>query len=78
MLPDGKMAISLAIHRSIRLFNDPLANLKTQFPLLADDVERTWQLALNRLKGLQTFRLFTFTESERRLDELLRVKVSEP
>ena len=58
--------------------NDPLANLKTQFPLLADDAERTWQLALNRLKGLQTFRLFTFTESERRLDELLRVKISEP
>ena len=58
--------------------NDPLADLKAQFPLLADDAERTWQLALNRLKSLQTFRLLTFAESERRLDELLRLKISEP
>jgi hypothetical protein len=58
--------------------NDPLADLKAQFPLLADDAERTWQLALNRLKSLQTFRLLTFAESERRLDELLRMKISEP
>jgi hypothetical protein len=58
--------------------NDPLADLKAQFPSLADEAERTWQLALNRLKTLQSFRLFTFAESERRLDELLRVKISEP
>jgi hypothetical protein len=58
--------------------NDPLADLKAQFPLFADDTERTWQLALNRLKSLQTFRLLTFAESEQRLDELLRVKISEP
>jgi hypothetical protein len=57
--------------------NDPIADLKAQFPLLGDDAERTWQLALNRLKSLQTFRLLTFAESERRLDELLRVKISE-
>jgi len=58
--------------------NDPLADLKAQFPVLAHDAERTWQLALNRLKSLQTFRLLTFAESEQRLDELLRVKISEP
>src|SRR5216110_3202950 len=58
--------------------NDPLAELKAQFPVLADNAERTWQLALNRLKSLQTFRLLTFAESEQRLDELLRVKISEP
>jgi hypothetical protein len=58
--------------------NDPLADLEAKFPLLADDAERTWQLALNRLKSLQTFRLLTFAESEQRLDELLSVKISEP
>ncbi len=58
--------------------NDPLTDLKTQFPFLADDTEKTWQQALNRLKSLQTFRLLTFAESEQRLDELLRVKISEP
>ena len=58
--------------------NDPIEDLKAQFPLLGDDAENTWQLALGRLKSLQTFRLLTFAESERRLDELLRVKISEP
>ena len=57
--------------------NDPLSDLKAQFPLLSDDAEKTWQLALNRLKSLQTFRLLTFAESERHLDELLRVKISD-
>lgn len=58
--------------------NDPLADLEAQFPLLADDAEKTWQLAMNRLKSVQTFRVLTFAESERRLDELLDVKISEP
>jgi uncharacterized membrane-anchored protein YhcB (DUF1043 family) len=58
--------------------NDLLADLKAQFPLLANDAERTWQLALSRLKSLQTFRLLTFAESEQRLEELLSVKISEP
>ena len=58
--------------------NDPLADLKAQFPLLADNAEGTWQLTLTRLKSLQTFRLLTFAESERRLDELLHMKISEP
>jgi hypothetical protein len=58
--------------------SDPLEDLKAQFPLLADDADRTWQVALNRLKNLQPFRLLTFAESERRLDELLSLKISEP
>ena len=81
MLVDGKNGgaqLAKYIDHLSDSSNDPLANLKAQFPLLADDAERTWQLALNRLKGLQTFRLLTFAESERRLDELLRVKISEP
>src|SRR5438094_1813901 len=58
--------------------NDPLADLKAQFPFLAGDAERTWQFALNRVKSLQTFRLLTFAESVRRLDEFLSVKISDP
>src|SRR6476620_5283455 len=58
--------------------NDPLEDLKAQFPLLADDADRTWQVALNSFKSLQPFRLLTFAESERRLDELLSLKISEP
>src|SRR5262245_44272445 len=57
--------------------NDPLEDLKAQFPLLTDDAERTWQAALNGLKTLQTFRLLTFAESQQRVDELLTLKISE-
>jgi hypothetical protein len=57
--------------------NEPLADLKTQFPSLGGDAEQTWQLTLSRLRNLQTYQLLTFAESERRLDELLRLKISE-
>ena len=57
--------------------NEPLADLKAQFPFLLGDAERTWQLTLSRLRNLQTYRLLTFAESERRLDELLHVKISQ-
>jgi len=57
--------------------NAPLADLKAQFPFLLRDAELTWQSTLSQLRNLQTYQLFTFAESERRLDELLRVKVSE-
>ena len=81
MLLEGKSGgaqLAKYIDRLSDSSNDPLADLKAQFPLLADDAEKTWQLALDRLKSLQTFRLLTFAESERRLDELLRVKISDP
>ncbi len=58
--------------------NDPLADLKTRFPLLDDNAEGVWQLAVTRLKSVHAFRLLTFAESERRLDDLLQIKVSEP
>jgi hypothetical protein len=58
--------------------NDPLADLKAKFPLFADNEEGVWQLAVTRLKSVQTFRLLTFAESDRRLDDLLQIKISEP
>ncbi len=58
--------------------NDSLADLKVRFPSLADDAEKVWQLALSQLKSVQTFRLLTFSESDQRLDDLLRIKISEP
>src|SRR5205823_9942651 len=58
--------------------NDPLADLKAKFPLLADNADEVWQQAVTRMKSVQTFRLLTFAESDRRLDELLQIKISEP
>ncbi len=80
MLTDGKNGparLAQYIGRLSNASNEPLADLKAQFPLLLGDAERTWQLTLSRLRNLQTYRLLTFAESERRLDELLHVKISE-
>jgi len=57
--------------------NEPLADLKAQFPFLLGDAEQPWQLTLSRLRNLQRYQLLTFAESERRIDELLHVKISE-
>jgi hypothetical protein len=81
MLLDGKNGagrLAQYIDHLSESSNDPLADLEKQFPFLAGDAEQTWQLALNQLRSLQTFRLLTFAESEGHLDELLRVKISEP
>ena len=40
-------------------------------------MEKTWQSAVARLSDAQSYQLLTFAESEQRLNELLRVKVSD-
>jgi hypothetical protein len=74
---DGAARLAQYIDHLSASSNDPLADLEAQFAFLAGDAERTWQLALKQLKSAQTFRVLTFAESERRLHELLRVKISE-
>ena len=80
MLIDGKSGparLAQYIGHLSNASNEPLADLKIQFPSLGGDAEQTWQLTLSRLRNLQTYRSFAFAESERRLDELLRLKISE-
>ena len=74
---DGHSRLARYIHNLARASNDPLADLKAQFPLVGKDVEKTWQLAVARLSDAQSYQLLTFAESEQRLNELLRVKVSD-
>jgi hypothetical protein len=56
--------------------NDPVADLKAAFPQLHDDLEKKWRSTVARLSERETYQLLTFAESERRLDELLQIKVS--
>jgi len=81
MLTDGTSGparLSQYIRHLSNASNEPLADLKTQFPSLGGDAERTWQLTLSQLRNLQTYQLLTFAESEQRLEELVRLKISEP
>jgi hypothetical protein len=73
---EGRIRLARYIDRLPNASNDPVADLKAQFPLLAGNAEKTWQSALRRASSLQDYQLLTFTESQRRLDELLRVKIS--
>jgi len=71
---DGRSRLVRYIHNLSRASNDPLADLKKQFPLLGEDAEKTWQSAVARLGDAHSYQLLTFAESEQRLNELLRVK----
>ncbi len=55
--------------------NDSVAELKAKFPVLAGNAEKAWQSALTQTSSAQNYQLLTFVESERRLDELLPVKI---
>jgi hypothetical protein len=57
--------------------NDPVADLKAYFPQLRDNVEKQWGSTVARLSEHQTYQLLTFSESERRLDDLLQIKISD-
>ena len=74
---DGAARLAQYIGRLSDASNDPLADLKAQFPLLRSDAEETWQSSLHQLRNFQAYQLLTFVESERRLGELLQVKASE-
>jgi hypothetical protein len=72
---EGRARLSRYIGNLSNAPNDPLADLKGQFPILASYPEKIWRSAIARLSGAQNYQLLTFAESERHLDELLCVKI---
>ncbi len=74
---DGRSRLTRYIGSLSHASNDPLADLKAQFPSLASNAEKTWQLAITRASGVQSYQLLTFPESELRLDELLHIRIPE-
>jgi hypothetical protein len=72
---EGRTRLARYIDSLPNASNDPVSDLKAQFPLLSGNAEKTWQSALTQTSGAQNYQLLTFIESERRLDELLRVKI---
>jgi hypothetical protein len=73
----GETRLAQYIDHLSEASNDSLADLKARFPLLADNADEAWQAALTQLKNVQTFRLLTFAESDRRLDDLLQIRITE-
>ena len=73
----GRTRVARFISNLRRASNDPVADLKACFPQLRDDAKTKWDSTVARLSEHQTYRLLTFAESERRLDELLQIKISD-
>jgi hypothetical protein len=57
--------------------NDPLADLKSHFPVLttAADDDAMWKTAVEKFAAAGGYQLLTFNETRRQLDELLGSKV---
>src|SRR4029077_12496201 len=76
--PGGPEQLARYIDNLSRSSTDPLADLKAQFPTLDGSAEKTWRSSVDRLRATQSYQLLTFAETERRLGELLCVRISDP
>lgn len=75
---DGRARLGRYIDNLYRAGTDPLADLKVQFPALADDaVEKKWKSRVAQFSAAQSYELLTFEETEGRLNELLAIKVAD-
>lgn len=77
--PDGPRRLTQFILDLPGSSNDPMAELRSHFPgfLEPDNAEGTWQNQVARLSSDQPYQLLSSVETERRLDEMLRLKISD-
>lgn len=61
-----------------RVSDDPMTELRSHFPEVfgTESAETTWQRHLSQLARDQPYQLLTSAETERRLEEILRVRIS--
>jgi hypothetical protein len=75
---DGSLHLAQFILRLPASSNDPLAELRSCFPELSGaDYEKRWQEQIARLASHQPYQLLGSEETERRLQEMLHVEVSD-
>lgn len=76
--PEGRSDLGQYVDNLSRAPNDPSANLKVHFSALnGDSIEKTWRLRAAQFCDSQSYQLLTFAETQRRLDELLSIKVAD-
>jgi hypothetical protein len=76
--PDGPRRLRQFILDLPRASNDPLEDLRSHFPEVfgTENAETTWQRQVARLAAVQAHPLLSSVETERRLAEILRLRVS--
>jgi hypothetical protein len=77
--PDGPHRLAQFIFHLPASSNDPMAELRSHFPGLfeSDEGEQAWQKQVVRLSRDQPYQLLGSAETERRLDEMLRLRISD-
>jgi hypothetical protein len=74
--PEGQSRLGFYIDNLSYSSTEPLAGLRAQFAALNDPaVEQIWKTRVMRFCNSQSYRLLTFEETQRRLDEILTFKV---
>jgi hypothetical protein len=71
---DGPARLGRYVANLTHASNDPIVDLKAQFPILGNDAEKTWRVNVAQVRAAEGPRLLNFAETERQLDELLRGK----
>jgi hypothetical protein len=73
---NGRSRLGRYIDNLSHASNDPLADLKAHFPVLAgaDDIDRVWKSTVAKLGSAHSHQLLTFAETQRKLNELLLLK----
>jgi hypothetical protein len=77
--PDGPRRLTQFILDLPRASNDPMEDLRNHFPEVfgTESAETTWQRQIKRLSTTHAYQLLSSAETERRLDEILRLRVSD-
>ena len=78
--PEGRNRLSRFIGSLRVASNDPIAELRKHFPGLFESgeaAEKLWERQIARLATQQPYQLLTSAETERMLEEILRLKISE-
>jgi hypothetical protein len=77
--PNGPQRLTRFVLGLPESSNDPIAELQKQFPDLfeSDGVEKRWQTQVASFSSDQPYRFMAAAETERRLEETLRLKISE-
>jgi hypothetical protein len=77
--PEGRRRLARFITDLPSASNDPMADLRSHFPELFDDgsAEKAWTSCIAQLATGQAYQLFGAEETERSLDELLHLKITD-
>jgi hypothetical protein len=77
--PAGPRRLTQFILDLPRASNDPMEELRNYFPEIfrTESAETTWQKQIERLSADQAYQVLSSAETERRLDEILRLRISD-